>query len=551
MKVKINNSQRSNRVYIPILLFFSLALFIGSCSYPFITISNKWKIDWDIEKLDFKDKYLAQDLPEHTGIKPPNILYIVVDDLGKFEVSAYGSQTMKTPNIDKLASKGVMFTDCYVNASVCSPSRAGLLTGRYPQRYGFETQPMERYPNNLMSYYVGKNIINTGNFEMVTEPTYPAKKQMIKQGLPPTEMNLAEILKMRNYNTAIIGKWHLGFDTHLIPNNRGFDEQFGFYGASSIYTKTRKSEDIVSFIQPNFSANHQWKTGRKKTASIRRNDKIVKEDRYLTWAFMDEAIEFMDANSSKPEPFFLYLTFNAPHVPFQAPKEYYEMHADEKDENKRVYYAMINALDDAIGNLVEKMESLGLDENTIIYFISDNGGATYTGATDNGPYKGGKLTNFEGGVNVPCIISWKGHINEGEVYDKPISSFDLFATAVEAAECPLPNDRVYDGVNLLPYLTGEKEGEPHKAFYWRTDHIQAMREGDYKYILSTRDNWAELYKISEDKYEQYDLNIEQPEILMKMRKDFDKWQEGLQEPAWPRIMDIRFVIDGKKYLFPA
>jgi len=526
-------------------------LFIGSCSYPFITISKKWSLEWDKEKLEFKEKFLTQQLPEHTKAKPPNILYIVVDDLGKFEISAYGSKTMNTPNIDKLAEDGVLFTDCYVNASVCSPSRAGLLTGRYPQRYGFETQPMEMYPNNLLSYYVGKSLINTGDFVMTTEPVYPSKKNMLKQGIPPTEMNLAEILKMRDYNTAIIGKWHLGLEQDLIPNNRGFDEQFGFYGAFSLYTQHRNSSNVVNFIQDNFSAKHQWKTGRKKSSAMRRNDTIIEEKRYLTWAFMDEAIEFMEKNNKNPEPFFLYLAFNAPHVPFQAPQEYYDMHADEKDENKRVYYAMIHALDDAIGNLMERMELLGLDENTIVYFISDNGGATYTGATDNGPYKGGKLSNFEGGVNVPCIIKWKGHIEEGKVYEKPISSLDLFATAVEVAECPLPNDRVYDGVNLLPYLKGEKKGEPHEAFYWRVDHIQAMRKGDYKFILSTRDNWVELYKISEDKYEQYDLNLQKNETLIKMRKDYNKWQEGLMDPAWPRIMDIRFVIDGKEYLFPA
>ncbi len=540
-----------HRYLIQLLLNILIIFFIASCSYPFITASDSWKIEWDSEKLEFKKQFLSQDLPEHTQIQPPNIVYIVVDDLGKNEISAYGSEIMKTPNIDKLANQGVLFADCYVTSSVCSPSRAGLLTGRYPQRYGFETQPMERYPNNLLSYYIGKNLINTGDFEMVTEPVYPSKKQMIKQGVPPTEMNLAEILKMRNYNTALIGKWHLGFDDELIPNNRGFDEQFGFYGAFSLYTESRKSKDMVNYIQPNFSAKHQWNTGRKKTSAIRRNDKVVKESRYLTWAFMEEAVDFMEANINKPDPFFLYLSFNAPHVPFQAPKEYYDMHADEKDENKRVYYAMIHALDDAIGSLIEKMELLGLDENTIIYFISDNGGASYTEATDNGPYKGGKLTNFEGGVNVPCIIRWKGHIDEGKVYDKPISSFDLFTTAVEAAECPLPNDRVYDGVDLLPYINGEKEGEPHEAFYWRTDHIQAMRKGDYKYILSTRDNWAEVYKISEDKYEQIDLHSTQPEILIEMRKDFNIWQQGLQNPSWPRIMDIRFVIDGKTYLFPA
>jgi arylsulfatase A-like enzyme len=227
------------------------------------------------------------------------------------------------------------------------------------------------------------------------------------------------------------------------------------------------------------------------------------------------------------------------------------MHADEEQENRRVYYALIHALDDAIGSLMEKMKRLGLDDNTIIYLISDNGGASYTGATDNGPYKGGKLTTFEGGVNVPCLMKWKGHIPEGMVYDKPISSLDLYHTAAEAAECPLPDDRKFDGVNLVPYLNGENSGDPHEAFYWRADHIHAMRKGDYKFLLSTRDNWAELYKISEDKYEQYDLNLTHPEILKELQLEFDEWQKELKDPLWPRIMDHKFEINGKTYLFPA
>ncbi len=526
-------------------------LFIGACTFPFTTATYKWKIKWDKDKLEFKEEYLAQDLPEHSMDKPPNILFIVVDDLGKFELSAYGSETMYTPHIDQLAKEGVLFTDCYVNAPVCSPSRAGLLTGRYPQRYGFETQPMEMYPNNLAVYAMGKYMMNTGDFVMATKPKFPPEWQMVKQGVPPTEMNLAEILKMRNYNTACIGKWHLGTSSDLIPNSRGFDEQYGFYGAFSLYSKKRQSPNMVNYIQDSFSSKHQWKEGRKETSAIRRNDKVIKEERYLTYAILEEGMSFMAANMNKPEPFFLYLAFNAAHVPFQAPRVYYEMHADEDEENKRVYYAMIHALDDAIGGLMEKMKLLGLDENTIIYFISDNGGASYTGATTNFPYKGGKLTTFEGGVNVPCIIKWKGHLPEGLVYDNPISSMDLYKTAVDIAECPLPDDRVYDGVNLIPYLTGKKLGQPHEAFYWRADHIHAMRKGDYKFLLSTRDNWAEVYKISEDKYEQYDLNLEYPDILKKMQIDFDEWQKGLKSPLWPRIMDHKFEINGKTYLFPA
>jgi len=512
-----------NALAVLLLLFF-----IGACTFPFTTATYKWKIKWDKGKLEFKEKYLAQDLPEHSDEKPPNVLFIVIDDLGKFEVSAYGSVTMKTPHIDQLASEGVLFTDCYVNSPVCSPSRAGLLTGRYPQRFGFETQPMEMYPNSLAVYAIGKYLMNTGDFVMETKPKFPPEWQMVKQGVPPTEMNLAEILKMRNYNTACIGKWHLGMSKELIPNSRGFDQQYGFYGAFTLYTKKRNSPNMVNYKSDSFSYKHQWKMGRKETSAIRRDDKVIKEDRYLTFAILEEGLSFMAANMNKPDPFFLYLAFNAAH-----------------------YHAMIHALDDAIGSLMEKMKLLGLDENTVIYFISDNGGASYTGATTNFPYKGGKLTMFEGGVNVPFIMKWKGHIPEGLVYDKPVSSMDIYKTTVDIAECPLPNDRVFDGVNLVPYLNGKNKSEPHEAFYWRADHIHAMRKGDYKYLLSTRDNWAEVYKISEDKYEEYDLNKEQPEIIKQLQKDFDEWQKGLMDPLWPRIMDHKIEVNGKAYLFPA
>jgi arylsulfatase A-like enzyme len=525
------------------------AFIIGAFIYP--TTSSGWKITWEIKELGFKQAFLSQTLSDTNPEKQPNILFIVADDLGKFEVSAYGSKTMHTPHIDQLAKEGVLFTDCYVNAPICSPSRAGMLTGRYPQRFGFETQPMDFYPDNMAVFAITKYIVNTGDFVLVTPPDYPTETEMLKQGLPPTEMNLAELLKMRNYHTACIGKWHLGTSGELIPNARGFDEQYGFYGASSLYSEKRDSPGMVNYIQPFFSSEHQWETGREKNAAILRNNKVITEKRYLTFAIMEEGLDFMESNMNKKDPFFLYLSFNAPHVPFQAPLAYYEKHADEKDKNKRVYYAMIHALVDAIGTLMDKMKTMGLEENTIIYFISDNGGAAYTKATDNGPYKGGKLTDFEGGVNVPCMMKWKGHLPEGMVFDKPISSMDLFTTSIEVANCLLPDDRVYDGVNLLPYLSGENKNDPHEVFYWRSDHIHAMRKGDYKFLMSTRDNWAELYKISEDKYEKYDLSREHPEIIDELQIDYDKWQKDLKEPLWPRIMDKRVVIDGKTYLFPA
>lgn len=535
------------KTLLPVALI--LIFILSQCTFPFTTATYKWKISYDKEKIAYKEKFLTQTLPEYSKEQLPNILFIVVDDLGKYEVSAYGSETMQTPNIDKLASEGVRFADCYVNSPVCAPSRAGLNTGRYPVRYGFETQPMEVYPNNLAVYYLGKHLINTGDFVMDTKPKFPPEWEIQKQGVPPSEINLAEMLKMRGYSTGCIGKWHLGSADELIPTNRGFDYQYGFYGAFTLYSESQNSPNMVNYIPDAFSAKHQWKMGRHETSTIVRNGKKVNEERYLTFAIRDEAIEFMARN--KENPFFLYLAFNAPHVPFQAPRAYYEMHADTEDENKRVYYSMIHALDDAIGDLMEKLKLMDLEDNTLIYLISDNGGASYTKATDNGPYKGGKLTMFEGGVNVPFIMKWKGHIPEGMVYENPVSSMDIFMTSVKTAECPLPDDRIYDGVDLIPYLTKETPGIPHEVFYWKADHIQAMRKGDWKYLLSTRDNWIELYNIKEDKYERIDLNKVNPEVFEELQEGYQEWLKEISPPLWPRLMDHKFTIDGKEYLFPA
>jgi arylsulfatase A-like enzyme len=506
-----------------------LALLTWGCTFPFTTASYKWNIKYDKEKLAFKKDFLQKALPPYSGGRPPNILLIVVDDMGKSEFSCYGSTTVKTPHMDQLAAEGVRFTDCYVASPVCAPSRAALLTGRCNERYGFETQPMEIYPNNLPSYWIGKYMMNTGEFVLDEKPRFPAEWQMQKQGLLPTEINLAEFLKMRSYSTACIGKWHLGYSPYHIPNNRGFDYQYGFYGAFSLYSEKRNDPDMVNYIQDSFSAKHQWKTGRKETSAIRRNDKVIKEKRYLTDAIKEEAIAYMAVH--KKEPFFLYVGFNAVHVPFQAPRDYYEMYDQVTDKNKRVYYAMASALDDAIGEIMEKLRLMGLEDNTIIYLLSDNGGAAYTNATDNKPYKGGKLTMFEGGVNVPFFMKWKGKLPAGKVYG--------------------PDDRVYDGVDLIPYLTGGKEGIPHENFYWKADHIHAMRIGDWKCLQSVRDGWIELYNLKEDRYETIDLHNVRPDELARLKEMFEKWEKELMPPLWPRIMDYKIIINGKEYLFPA
>jgi len=308
---------------------------------------------------------------------------------------------------------------------------------------------------------------------------------------------------------------------------------------------------VINHKQKAFSAQHQWNTGRKDQAAILRNGEEIIEERYLTDAFRDEMMQYME--EKKDEPFFIYGAFSAPHVPFQAPVDYYCQYPQVEDENKRVYYAMISSLDDTIGEIHQKIKDLGIEEDTLIYFLSDNGGASYTRATDNGPLKAGKLTQFEGGIRVPFMMKWKGKIPAGTRYKYPVSSTDIFTTSVAAAGGVLPDDREYDGVDLLPYVTGQNKNRPHQSLFWRADHIWAIRDGDYKLILSTRDGWAELYNLITDQSEEINLKEQMPELYEKLHEEHEDWQKNKLKvkPMWPRIMDKRFVIDGKDYYFPA
>lgn len=534
--------------------FAGLIVFLAASCYPIATGSVKWRVVWKPADKEAKVALLKSLAERHTQEQLPNIVLIVADDLGKYEVSAYGAEHIRTPEIDRIGSEGVLFRDAYVSSPVCAPSRAGLLTGRNQVRFGFETQIYEYYPSNIIEYISGRYLADTEDWVVSAKPVFPREWQIVKQGLPPTEINIAELLKTAGYVTGITGKWHLGHHRRLRPNARGFDYQYGFYGAFSLYTESQESPGFPHFIQPSFSAQYQWKNGRDGLGAIMVNDDEVTEKDYLTFAIRDRAMEFIDQN--KDRPFFLYVPFSAPHVPFQAPQEYYDRYQHVKDDNKRVYYAMIKAMDDAIGDIHNKIIDSGLEENTLIIFISDNGGAAYTGATNNGPLKGGKLNQFEGGINVPFAMKWKGTISGGTDYPYPVSALDIFNTTAAAAGLPVPKDRIYDGVDLLPFLQEYAAGTdiqvPHNELYWRADHIWAMRKGIYKLIMSNRDGWIELYNLQEDISESYNLRDDYPEIIRDMIREHRKWQEELPEkPLWPKFMDYRFVIDSTEYLFPA
>jgi len=261
----------------------------------------------------------------------------------------------------------------------------------------------------------------------------------------------------------------------------------------------------------------------------------------------DEAISFMER--SKSNPFFLYLPYNAPHSPLQAQKKYYRQFSHIKDPVKRAYAAMIKNMDDEVGRLMHYLDSTGLSENTIVFFLSDNGGAVYNGTTDNAPYRGGKLTNFEGGIKIPFMMRWKGKINPGTVFTHPVISLDIFATVASIIGIDLPTDRKFDGVNLFPYASGKKTEAPHQALFWRSDFNKAVRKGDWKLIVNEFDNVNQLYNLKTDSIESHNLYAEKPEKANELLRDLDTWENELIKPLWPRVVNYVYKDDEGKYVF--
>lgn len=511
--------------------------------------SPRWEIVFDADKIRFREQFLAQQLPPDSTPRP-NIVILLADDLGKTDISLYGNPYIKTPNIDAIGEQGVTFDEGYITSPICSPSRAGLMTGRYQQRYGFELHVHERYPNNRLEYYVYKHFIaSTGDWRVADSEdiAVPRTEDMIKQGLPPTEFALPELLRLRGYRSAVIGKWHLGYNPTAKPLARGFDYHYGFYEAFSLFAPT-DDPNIAESRHEYFSDKMIWKKGRSGNCAIVRNDSVLDERAYLTDRLADEACQWLRDNHR--QPFLLYVPFSAPHTPFQAPKSYVDELAHFKNHNRQVYYAMIRSLDEGVGRITATLRELGLEENTLVFFLSDNGGATYTHATTNAPLRGGKLSNFEGGINVPFMLRWKGVLPEGSRYSRPVSSLDIFATSIALARVPLPDDRPYDGVNLLPYLLGERQGDPHAALYWRSIYHKALRRGNWKLLADEKAGYNLLFRLDKDKEEHWDVAALYPDTLAALQAELARWEQGLVQSAWPRVMDYHIRQGDRVYYFP-
>lgn len=414
---------------------------------------------------------------EGSGGRRPNVIVIVADDLGYADLGCQGAKDIRTPNIDSLAANGIRFTDGYVSCPVCSPTRAGLTTGRYQQRFGHEFNP-------------GPPAEAQGNF-----------------GLPLTEKTFAGYMKDAGYVTGMVGKWHLGYKPEYLPTARGFDEFFGFPGGSHSYVDAKADT---------FNA-------------ILRGTTPVDEKEYLTDAFTREAAAFIQRHAT--EPFFLYLTYNAIHGPMQSTDRYTQPYASIADPKRRTMAGMLAAMDHGVGTVLKVLRENRIDDNTLIFFISDNGGPTAVNASRNDPFSGYKGQVLEGGIRVPFIVQWKKALPAGKVYGQPVIALDILPTAVAAAGGRVPADRKLDGVNLLPYLTGEKDSPPHEALYWRLGTQSAVRRGDHKLVIMP-DEKPKLFNLARDAAEQHDLVGEKPELAKQLESALDKWKSELAEPLW-------------------
>jgi arylsulfatase A-like enzyme len=485
--------------------------------------------------------------PETLGKKQPNVIVILADDLGKYDVSLYGGLNVPTPHIDSIGINGVTFDNGYATAAICAPSRAGLITGQYQQRFGFEFQPHRNYPNSVFERIFAHWLIDRTKYDVQDNEDAPRNKYSRRQGLTTQVPTMAEVFKKEGYRTGIFGKWHLGAADSCKPNNRGFDEQYGFYEAFALYAERHTRGNIVNYKHlDDFKDKWMWRKGDKMESRIRLNDSIIHEKEYLTFAIARHATKFIADNHDRP--FFMYVPFNAPHEPFQAPRSYYDKLAHIKDNNKRIYYAMIAALDDAVGMIMAELKKQGLEENTIVVFTSDNGAATYTKAVTNYPLKGGKFMNFEGGIQIPYMVQWKGNIPPGKTLDLLASHLDIFSTVCKAAEINT-TDLQLDGINLLPFMKGVRIDNPPRILYWRSAYNYAARALNWKVLADDERQTVELYNLAKDPGERDDVQKEHPVILQQLQRDMKQWDKDMREPAWPWILNYKVEINGKVYYF--
>jgi arylsulfatase A-like enzyme len=412
--------------------------------------------------------------------KKPNVIVFLSDDVGYGEYGFQGNKEIPTPHIDSIAKNGVRFTQGYVAATYCSPCRAGLMTGKYPTRFGHEWN--EGVPADANTQF----------------------------GLPPDQKTIADRMKELGYATCAVGKWHLGRGPKFIATARGFDEFYGTVANTPYlnppnFIDSRKSTDVTPVKDDNF---------------------------YTTDAYAERAVDWI--GKQKDKPYFLYLPFNAQHAPLQPPAKYLNRFPNIANENRQRFAATMSAMDDAVGKVLDKVREMGQEENTLVVFFSDNGGPTMQTTSKNDPLRGRKATTLEGGIRIPFCMQWKGKIKPGTTYENPIIQLDILPTAVIAAGGKIDPEWKIDGVDLMPYLTGANSAKPHETLYWRFGEQWAIRKGDMKLVASAVDGVqnVKLFNLKDDIGEKNDLAAAMPEKVKELKAEWDKWSAEQMKPLW-------------------
>jgi arylsulfatase A-like enzyme len=472
--------------------------------------------------------------------RPPNIVLIVADDMGFNDVSFFGGGAaggaVKTPHIDSIARDGVAFTNGYAANAVCAPSRASIMTGRYSTRFGFEFTPF---------FKIGVSIFDLMSQSdpsplklIIHRDAADAMRPLEENGMPASEITIAEVLKSAGYQTAHIGKWHLGGIAGMRPENQGFDDSLYLSGVAYL---PEDSPDVVNAKQ-DFDPIDKMVWASARYSAQFNGGHTFEPKGYLTDYYTDEAVRVIEANRNRP--FFLYLAHWGIHNPLQARKEDYDALGDIADHRLRVYAAMIKALDRGIGRVLDALAANGLSDNTLVIFTSDNGGAGYLGLPDlNKPYRGWKLTLFEGGIHVPVFAKWPGHIAPGTRFDAPMGHLDILPTAAAAAGAKLPDDRVIDGVDVLPFVTGARDGVPHRTLFWREGYHQMVWDDGWKLIATARPAKKWLFHLTEDPTERHDLAATRPDIVARLQTLLDAHNAEQAEPLWPSVIESPQLID--------
>ncbi len=427
----------------------------------------------------------------------PNIVVVMCDDLGYADVGFNGSTDIKTPALDQLANEGMKFTSAYVIHPFCGPSRAGLMVGRYPHKIGAQF--------NL-----------------------PPNSETIGKGIDLNEKYISSVLQDAGYYTGAIGKWHLGSVEAFHPNNRGFDEYYGFLGGGHkyfpeeyrvIYEKQKKAGKKVIF---------------EYLLPLERNGKEVQETEYITDALSREAVQFVKEGAKKDDPFFLYLAYNAPHVPLEAKEEDMALFADIKDQDRRTYAGMVYAVDRGVKQLVDALKQTGEYDNTLIVFLSDNGGKVSKGA-NNYPLKEGKGSTHEGGYRVPMFFHWPDQLQKGQVFEHPILAIDFYPTFAKLAGASIPENKKLDGLDIWDDIKAGENPHDDDMIYCLRHRVGytdvGVRLNEWKALKVNQEPWK-LFNIVEDMSEDLDLSDTHPEILKALVIEAEQWSQTHQQPHW-------------------